>query len=80
MPYNEQAFIHYFSPYAYYHEDTEGLSEFVAETNSLLCSIGINTEKFMTRNQMLVRYFPESIAKVAQLLGYNDNKSLLEEK
>ncbi len=80
MPYNEQAFIHYFSPYAYYHEDAEGLSEFIAETNSLLCSVGINEEKFKTRNQMLVRYFPETIAKVAQLLGYHDNKSLLEEK
>ena len=78
--YNEQSFIHYFSPYAYYLEDAEGISEFVAEANSILCSVGINEEKFKTRNQMLVRYFPESIAKVAQLFGYNDNKSLLEEK
>ena len=45
-----------------------GLAEFVAETSMLLTTYGNISEGVRSRAQYLVRYFPETIAKIAQLL------------
>ena len=76
VPYNEQEFIEYFSPRAAFC-DVEGLNEFIAETNTLLGTYGFKGERLRTRSQFLVRYFPETIAKIAELLGKNSRMNLL---
>ncbi|MBQ8887482.1 MAG: hypothetical protein IJY61_07275 [Candidatus Gastranaerophilales bacterium] len=77
MPFNEQEFIQYFSPRAELTE-SDGLEEFIAETNALLTSYGINHKELNTRAQFLVKYFPRTIAKVAELSNKTSTKSLLE--
>ena len=47
-----------------------GLTEFVAETNTLLKTYGFSDITHCTRCEYLARYFPETIAKIAKLLGY----------
>ena len=76
MPFNEQEFVQYFSQRADLQE-TDGLSEFIAETNAILTSYGINYNGLNTRAQFLAKYFPRSIMKVAELLGHTSRKSLL---
>ncbi len=76
-PWNEQEFIQYFSPKADLC-DSEGLEEFIAETNIILSSYGINYNELNTRSQMLIWNFPNTIAKIAELLGNNSQKSILE--
>ncbi len=77
IPYNEFDFITYLSPRADLIE-VSGRSEFVAESNIILTTFGTNTNKLKTRSQFLARYFPKSIAKVAELSGKTSTKSLLE--
>lgn len=45
-----------------------GLSEFIAETNALLSGYGHQSDSIRLRAQYLVRYFPNTIAKVAELM------------
>ena len=49
-----------------------GLSELVAETNMLLTTYGNDSDTIKTRASHLVKYFPRTIAKAAELLGYNN--------
>lgn len=77
-PYNEQEFVQYFSPRAALN-DAVGRSEFTAETNIILTTFGTDHNRLKTRAQFLVRYFPKTIAIVADFLGKTSNKSLLEE-
>lgn len=51
--------------------NNSGLSEFVTETNMLLTTYGDDNNRTKTRCQYLVRYFPKTIAKIAELLGYD---------
>lgn len=76
MPVHEQRIIEYFSPQANL-SNSIGLNEFIAETNSLLITYGCNMDLLSDRNQFLIRYFPKTIAKVAQLLGRNSKENLL---
>ena len=76
MPYNEQLFVQYFSPRAELMQ-ADGYDEFVAEANIILNTYGIDYKKFKTRSQFLAKYFPESIAKVAELTGKTSRESLL---
>ena len=76
MPYNEQLFVQYFSPRAELMQ-ADGYDEFVAETNIILNTYGIDYKKFKTRSQFLAKYFPETIAKIAQLTGKTSRESLL---
>ncbi len=64
-----QAIIHYFSQTG--GSGSTGLSELVAETNMLMTTYGQDANSIKTRSEYLVRYFPRTIAKVAELLGYN---------
>ena len=64
-----QQIIKYFSKRGGGKEST-GLAELVAETNMLLKDYGIMTTQHSSRGEYLVRYFPETIAKIAELLGY----------
>ena len=77
MPHNEYDFITYLSPRADLIE-ANGRNEFVAESNIVLTSYGTNANKLKTRSQFLARYFPKSLAKVAELAGKNSTKSLLD--
>ncbi len=76
VPYNEQEFVQYFSPRADLN-DASGLGEFVAETNMLLSGYGSDSENTKSRGQLLVRFFPKTIAMAANLLGKNSKKSIL---
>ena len=78
MPFNEQAFIQYFSPRADMNA-ADGKGEFVAETNILFNTYGNPSQNLKTRAQFLVRYFPQTIAKVAEILGKTSTTSVLEE-
>lgn len=48
-----------------------GLAELIAETNMLMTTCGNNADFIKTRSQYLVRYFPKTVAKIGELLGYN---------
>ena len=78
MPYTGYEILNYLSPYADLF-DALGPNEFVAETNCILSNYGTNNEKYRLRSQFLVKYFPETIAKTAELLGKTSKKSLLDE-
>ena len=78
VPFNEQEFIEYCSPRADL-SGSDGANEFVAESNIILTSYGEKNNKLSTRQQFLVRYFPKSIAKVAELMGKTSKKSLLDD-
>lgn len=77
IPYNEQEYVQYFSPRAGL-IGADGDDEFVAETNILLTTYGTNDCKIKTRTQFLEKYFPRTIAVVAELLGKNSRKSSLD--
>lgn len=77
IPYNEQEQVQYFSPRAG-SVDACGDDEFIAESNILLTTYGISGNNFKNRSQFLEKYFPKTIAVVAELLGKNSKKSLLE--
>ncbi len=74
--YNEQEFIEYFSPRADLCE-SDGLSEFIAETNMIATTYGAGETSLNTRNQILVRFFPETIATIAKKLGKTSKKNLI---
>ena len=76
MPVHEQKIIEYFSPQANL-SNSIGLNEFIAETNSLLITYGYNTDMLSDRSQFLVRYFPETISKTAELLGRNSKENII---
>ncbi len=76
LPYNEQQYIQYFSPRADL-IGSDGADEFVAETNILLTTYGTTNYRIKTRTQFLEKYFPKTIAKVAELTGKNSRESLL---
>ena len=78
IPYNEQDFALYCTPKVC-SDDVTGVNEFFAEANIVLSSYGNSGNHLKTRPQFLVRYFPRSIAKVAELTGKNSRKSLLDE-
>ncbi|MBQ9246387.1 hypothetical protein IJ182_08995 [bacterium] len=81
-PNNEQEFVLYFTPKSEIEggADSDGADEFVAETNMILSVYGATKNNLKTRSQFLVRYFPRSIAKVAELAGKTSTKSLLDEQ
>ena len=71
----------YFLPESASHSN--GLSELVAETNSLMTSFKHPEEKsFKLKYRMmnLSKNFPETIAKAGELLGYNEEPETTEEK
>lgn len=49
-----------------------GLAETVAEVGALLGTYGSDTDSIIARGQYLVRYFPKTTARIAELTGYND--------
>ena len=48
-----------------------GLSEVVAEVQALMTSYGNAEEDITSRINYLTKYFPETVAKVGTMLGYN---------
>ena len=76
MPYAEQNFVQYFSPRADLLQ-ADGYNEFIAEANIILNTYGINYKKFKTRAQFLAKYFPKTIAKVAELTGKTSRECLI---
>ncbi len=76
MPHHEQKIIEYFSPQANL-SNSIGLNEFIAETNSILITYGYNIDILSDRSQFLIRYFPKTIAKIAELMGRNSKANIL---
>lgn len=76
VPFNEQEFVQYFSPRADLNGST-GISEFFAESNIILSNYGTAHNKLNTRSQFLVRNFPRTIAKAAELLEKTSKESIL---
>ena len=71
---NIQKILEYYSQISL----SDGLDEIVADTNALLNSYGVETyPQLSARLEMLVRYFPKTIAYCAELLGYNYSTSTL---
>ena len=60
----------YFSPLSTGSAST-GLGELIAETNALMTTCSDIKEELQLRSEYLLRYFPKTIAKAAELLGYN---------
>ena len=56
---------------------SDGADEFIAETNLLLTTFGTSNAKIKTRTQFLEKYFPKTIASIANYLGKNSKESLL---
>lgn len=77
IPYNEQEQVQYFSPRAGA-IGADGDDEFIAESNILLTTYGTSGSNFKNRSQFLEKYFPRTIAFVAEYTGKNSRKSLLE--
>ena len=76
--YNEQEYIQYFSPRADL-SGSLGYEEFISEANLLLTTYGSPVPSLTTRSQILARYFPKTIVKIAEAIGKTSKKSLLEE-
>ncbi len=53
-------------------ETNTGLSELVAESNMLMTTYGHDNDSVNARAEYLVQYFPETVAKIGELLGYNN--------
>lgn len=70
----------YFLPES--NSNTNGLTEIIAETNALMTTLGHNVGSFNLkyRAQCLSRFFPETVAKAAELMGYNKKEETIEEK
>ncbi len=75
--FNEQEFIQYFSHRADL-AGSLGYEEFLAEANLLLTTYGSSIQGLKTRSQILSRYFPQTMAEAAVMLGKTSQKSLLE--
>lgn len=76
IPYREQTYIEYFSRRADRLE-VEGIAELLAEANMLLSTYGMKDKSINKRGMFLVRYFPETIVRCAELLGRTSKESLL---
>ena len=76
IPYNEQQYVQYFSPRADI-IGADGADEFIAEANILLTTYGTTNYRIKTRTQFLEKYFPKTIAKIAEITGKNSRESLL---
>ena len=76
MPHHEQKIVEYFSPQANL-SNSIGLNEFIAETNSILITYGYNINILSDRSQFLVRYFPKTIAKIAELMVRNSKANII---
>ena len=76
IPYNEKEFVEYFSKRSDMCE-SNGLGEFIAETNTILSTYGHKMQRLKTRSQFLVRYFPETIATIASKIGKTSTENLL---
>lgn len=76
IPYNEQQYVQYFSPRADI-IGADGADEFIAESNILLTTYGTTNYRIKTRTQFLEKYFPKTIAKIAEITGKNSRESLL---
>ncbi len=76
IPYNEQEYLQYFSPRAGL-MDSYGIDEFIAETNVLLSTYGSTSKQTKTRAQFLAKYFPNTIAKIANITNKTSRESLL---
>ena len=64
--------IYYFSPMGGGRNATAtGLSELIADVHSLMFTYGHNDKDLYLRGNYLTRYFPETVAKVATMFGYN---------
>ena len=72
--------IDYFLPEST--SNANGLAEIIAETNTLMTSLGYDICSFDIKHRAhcLSRFFPETVAKVADLLGYNKKEETMEEK
>ena len=57
--------------------DSYGIDEFIAETNLLLSTYGSTDKRTKTRTQFLAKYFPNTIAKIAQTIDKNSRESIL---
>ena len=64
-----QDVIAYFSKTGGSH--STGLSEIVADTYALMSTYGHTREDLSLRINYLTKYFPETVAKIAELAGYN---------
>lgn len=74
----EQEIIEYFSPRAK-NEESDGINEFIAESNLLFNSFGHQTDIRILgiRSQLLAKYFPETIARIAEVTGINSKAPLI---
>ena len=74
----EQDLIEYFSPRA---EESEsiGIDELIAEANMIFNSYGniSNERSLKIRSQILVKNFPETLAKIAEYTGKNSKEPLI---
>ena len=69
-----QDIIDYFSQTGGGLDDSNtGLSELVAETNTLMTTYGHDSDRINARAEYLVQYFPQTVAKIGELLGYDAN-------
>lgn len=76
FPFNEQEYVQYFMPNAEL-AGSIGYEEFISEVNMLLTTYGTPIPSITTRSQFLTRYFPNTIAIVADMLGKTSKESLL---
>ena len=74
----EQDLIEYFSPRAEVSESI-GIDELIAEANMIFNSYGniSNERSLKIRSQILVRNFPETLAKIAEYTGKNSKEPLI---
>ena len=63
-----QEIIEYFSNIS----ASDGLDEFIAETNAILNTLINKDFTISQRASVIIRYFPKTIASAAKLLGYNN--------
>ncbi len=68
-PEQAQEIIRYFSQTG--GSGSTGLAELVAEINMIMTTYGDKTKSVRTRSEYIVRYFPKTVAKIAELLGYD---------
>ena len=64
-----ESFIKYFGQEGGQFGVDLGINEFIAETNAILGIYGNKTEGVKTRAMILTKYFPQTIAKISELLN-----------
>ena len=69
-----QDLISYFSQFG--GSNGSGLSEFFAETNMLSATYAQSEPKLITRAHYIFEYFPETVACILNLLGYDNGYSM----